>query len=238
MKRLLIVLALFILPNANAQRAIGIGLQGWDYNSNHQLVLHLVNNSKKTITAYGITVHATYTDNTASTFQASEDYLGPLVDEGKAIFPAGAAHDVLLASPQPVLTITATPDVVIYSDGTSDVNNQHAYHRIMGARQGQILAAQKANEVVNQMLNDPTVSDPLEAAARELTRQADVLHARVNFQTGDPEGRMEGHLRNYVRNMQTESERQNHREYLQEFLKKNQARIDAIKPHVLREVAQ
>jgi hypothetical protein len=234
----LIVSAVVCAIAAPTMAAIPTGaiVQTWHYDPVSQnLSIRVVNTSMKIVTAYDLALKITYADKTTNTFFDAKDMLAAFLN-GRGGFAPNDARDVLFPQQKPVADLVVDVDVVMYADRTADVLNQLAYERMIAGRQGEVLALQKVNEVVSQMLSDPKVSDPTAAAIAELTREADVLKgSNIRTAEADPQARMELHIRNAIRNMEVNVQLspQDRRNYLRLLTQRNEARISSVNPHTL-----
>jgi len=170
-----------------ASPPIGAVVQTWRYDeATRQVVMRVVNTSGKDITAFNISITMKRPDGSADFSEVTEDFL-PLMASvqessdlqqkyGNGTFAAGTNRDETIPQVKGVTDVVAILDVVAYSDSTADVQNERAFNHLVVRRKGKLLAMQKANEVIQQVLADPKVANPSVAVATELTRLADVSH--------------------------------------------------------------
>jgi len=64
--------------------------------------------------------------------------------------------------------VEAAVDVVLYTDGTSEVSNQQMYRAMLARRQGMVLGLQKANELIAAALADPKEQHPTTTVTNQL----------------------------------------------------------------------
>jgi|SRR5690348_214898 hypothetical protein len=204
----------------------GAVVQGWNYDAvKNMLTVHVVNTSNKEITVYNLSVTVKFTDGTQSTSEIYNDYLplmasikvspGLSAKYGNGAFIPGASRDeiILNTAPKPVSNVIADVDLVAYSDGLVDGSNKRALGHILARRKGELLALQKANQIIKQ-------SPDRKTAAAGLKRLADVAHAENGSQ---PEGNMEVTLRGMADNIGATS--------LADLAAENDAKIAFITPH-------
>jgi hypothetical protein len=172
----------------------------WNYDAQEKkLTLHLANNSGKDITAYTFSMAEKYTDGSTNPYYAEgirhdirdnermEDLLGLMIavqqakgtseeermrrEYGNGTFAAGTTRDQIIVETKDISDVEAIADVVIYADGTKDVENEDALKRIWASRQRALLATQKISQIVQNVLADQT-DHPVAAALAELSRVA------------------------------------------------------------------
>jgi hypothetical protein len=218
-----------MVPNAQASPPIGVMVQNWHYDPvTKQLSIHVVNISNKDVTGYNMSVTVKYANGTSAFSEMTEDFL-PLMASfnneelrrqyGNGTFAAGTSRDQVVPQSQDVRDVTATVDVVVYAN-TADVENSRAFGHLMATRKGMLLATQQADEVLKQALASP---NPNAAAAKELTRLADVSKGRGGS-PNDPESQMEFALRGLASRAATSD--------LTQLIKDDEARIAFYAPHV------
>jgi hypothetical protein len=229
--RSLHVFLFLIVSNAQASPPIGAVVQNWHYDPvTKQLSIHVVNISNKDITGYSMSVTVKYANGTSAFSEMTEDFL-PLMASfdseelrrqyGNGTFAAGTSRDQVVPQTQDVRDVSATVDVVAYADRTADVENSRAFDHLTAARKGMLLATQQADEVLKQALASP---NPNAAAAKELTRLADVSKGRSgSLNAKDPESRMEFALRGLASRAETSD--------LTQLIKDGEARIAFYAPH-------
>ena len=175
-----------------ASPPIGAVVQTWRYDeATRQVVMRVVNTSGKDITAFNISITMKRPDGSADFSEVTEDFLPLMVSVqesgdlrqryGNGTFAAGTNRDETIPQIKGVKDVVAILDVVAYSDSTADVQNERAFNHLVVRRKGKLLAMQKANEVIQQVLADPKVANPSVAVATELTRLADVSHGLNRF---------------------------------------------------------
>jgi hypothetical protein len=115
------------------------------------------------------------------------------------------------------------------------VKNERAFKQIIAICKGELMAMQKVSQVIKQVLADPTVESPIDAAKTELTR---IILAGVGKQhiPEEPEGNEEMGLRNAIANLNNAGQaskilKQTEREYLTKYVAEQDARIAAMGPH-------
>src|ERR1700730_10058661 len=191
---ILLVAVSAVVSWAQAPPITGAVIQTSHYDPQTKTVtMRILNTPQTEITAYNISLTLTYADGTSSYTEGGTDFMNSIVNGLSDRFMAGTSHDEVTHASKPVTNIKAVLDVVIYADQTAEVHNDRAFKQFLAMRQGQVLAQQKINEIVNQALADP-VKDPADAAATELKRLADVLNGRHDLSTTNPEAYVKADL--------------------------------------------
>jgi hypothetical protein len=237
------------LPNT----LMGVVIESWHYDPVQKtLTLHLVNHSRKTVTAYNISFAEKYADGSTNPWYAEgiphnlqdsqkmEDELNLLIQPqerrsgGHGVFAAGTARDYVFPGEQKeVADIEAVVDVVAYADGTADVQNDRAFKNLVAERKGPLLAMQKVVEVIKGVLADPMVSSPIADVLKALRPLADADQAK-NHPPEDPEFFEAMNLRNDVKNLEMMKRSQiisNEREWLTRYAEQQEKRIALLAPH-------
>jgi hypothetical protein len=258
------------LPNSLTAVAID-----WHYDPQQQmLILHLVNNSGKDITAYDISITQKYAVGSTdpSFFDGSpvnpgermEDMLGAVIQReltksdgpklhgaawsgpvgqkpgpvagGNGTFAAGTTRDQMIPEPRDIPDVHAFVDVVVYADGTADVQNERAFRELAVMRKGQLQAMEKVTGVVKRVLADPMASDLTAEALRELAPLADAQGE--NHSPQDTEFYLRMNLRNDVKNLQMLQGLQiwsrtnmTERDWLIQYVEQDEKRIALMSPH-------
>ena len=204
----------------------GVIVQSARYDASKQgVVIRLVNTSGKDVTAYNLTVTERLTNGTTGTVELMTDFLGR-VTHGRPVFAAGTSHDETNLS-QPVTSVSALVDVVVYADQEAEVANDLAYTRIVAMRQGEVLAKLKANELTAEALADPNVTDPGKQVATELKRLAAVINGKHNYAPDDPEQWMRDTMNLESENILRNSDRNG----LNRLVKQREEEIALATPH-------
>jgi hypothetical protein len=208
-------------------------------------MLRLDNVSGKDINAYNISIRFKFTDGSTNPFctdghpcspgEHMEVFAPPGIN-GRPSFVAGTSRDdMLYLGDKEVSDVEAVPDLIIYTDDTAEVKNERAFKQIIAICKGELMAMQKVSQVIKQVLADPTVESPIDAAKTELTR---IILAGVGKQhiPEEPEGNEEMGLRNAIANLNNAGQaskilKQTEREYLTKYVAEQDARIAAMGPH-------
>jgi hypothetical protein len=264
------------LPNT----LMGVVIESWRYDPVQKaVILHLVNQSHKDVTAFNISIAEKYADGSTSYLdgrpsdihdhQMMEDMLGPMInlqmgiashgsgtvvmgparDMGamrgvrqgmeSGIFAAGTSRDYQDLVGKDVSDIDAVVDVVAYSDGTAQVqNNDRAFRNLLAERKGPLLAMQKVVEVVKRVLADPMVMSPLDSVIQQLTPLLDSADKMKNLPPEDAESNVGMHLQSDLRNFQMVQRSQiwirlnmTERAWLAQYLEQHEKRIALMTPH-------
>jgi hypothetical protein len=227
----------------------GVVIESWHYDRQQKtLTLHLVNRSKKDVTAFNISIAERYADgstdyvdgrpNDIHDHQIMEDMLNLLINAGQGkAFAAGTTHDYVMGEVKDISDVEAVVDVVAYADGTADVlNNERAFRNLMAERKGPLLAMEKVNDVIKRALADPMVSDPVSAALNELLPFAESLDAKTkNGSPEDPEvseaRSLQGDIRSLAQMQQEKMTGTAEREWLTRYVEYQEKRIALLSPH-------
>src|SRR6267154_4850994 len=208
------------LPNT----LMGVVIESWRYDPVQKaVILHLVNNSHKDVTAFNISIlekyadgSTAYTDGTPSDIhdhQIMEDMLGPMINAqmgivshgtGSGTFAAGTSRDYPDLVGKDVSGIDAVVDVVAYADGSADVlDNDRAFRNLTAERKGRLLAMEKVTEVIKRALADSMVSDPVSVALNELLPFAESLDGKSKNRSPEvAENNVARNLQDDIRNLQ------------------------------------
>src|SRR6267142_7174625 len=233
----------------------GVVIEGWHYDpAQKAVILHLVNQSHKDVTAFNISILEKYADGSTSYLdgtpsdihdhQMMEDMLGPTINaqmgvvshgSGNGTFAAGTSRDYPDLVGKDVSGIDAVVDVVAYADGTAQVqNNDRAFQNLVAERKGRLLAMEKVNDGVRRALADPMVSDPVNAALNELLPFAESLGAKTKNRSPEvAENNVARNLQGDVQNLQGMREKNGstQRESLVGYVEYNGKLIVLMKPH-------
>lgn len=238
---LLLVLAVF-LSTMHAQNSSNMGLvvQSTDDNPGASVAtVHLLNISNKEVTAFNLSVQQTLPDG--KTFKPSahtEDMLGAYLLKGKAFSP-NSTFDVqmgkiLVQIPKPV-DEKLVVDVVVYADGTAQVQNQDRFKDIMDQRTAHFRTLEKVEEAIEKVLADPAAEHPtasvvarLKAVLEDDQKKADTDNKAIIQGNGSPgEVQLESQIRNFTRLVNRNQEAP-----LAEMLEHNKTELAKLAPHV------
>ena len=184
------VVVLLLLCGCLARSAPITGVtQTWTYNAETRKgTVHFVNVSRKNIVSYNIGEYVTYKDG--HVFVAGERTEMNMYGEG--VFAPGQTHDEEVSGPTMMegadLTdpnnFRAEVDVVVYEDDTAEVNNQRAFEHMLEIRQAAVEATMTLNQVVQKVLEDPSITDQHTAIVAELQRLAVVAKKEQHHTLG------------------------------------------------------
>ena len=237
-----------------ADSLLGVVIESWRYDpAQKAVILHLVNQSHKDVTAFNISILEKYADGSTSYLdgtpsdihdhQLMEDMLGLVINtqlgvspgSGKGTFAAGTGRDYPDLVGKDVSGIDAIVDVVAYADGSADVrDNDRAFRNLTAERKGSLLAMEKVTEVVKRVLADPMVSDPVSAALNELLPFAESLEAKTKNRSPEvAENNVARNLQGDIQNLQGMREKKSstQREALVGYVEYNEKLIALMKPH-------
>jgi hypothetical protein len=231
----LVVLAFLMVASAGRSATIHGVNQTWTYDPvTNNGTLHIVNVSHKEITALDVGVRVTQADGTVDIVSERATDLLPLMISvtqssgqlkdvtGSGAFAPGETRNEVIAADGKT---EASVDVVIYSDGTTEIDNQRAFDLILGGRKQQILALQQVNEIVQKNLADSTVSNHRASIEAELNREAAVYR-------GKNENYLDVALRTAISQLPKDDSA------LTDYVKRNTERIAAITPHTKLQAVQ
>lgn len=235
------VLAVFLSTMyAQTSSDMGVVVQRTDENSDKfTTTVHLLNISNKEVTAFNLSVQQTLPDG--KTFKSSahtEDMLGVYLVTGKAFSP-NSTFDVqigktLVQIPKPV-DETLVVDVVIYADGTAQVQNQDRFKDITEQRKAGFRTLEKVNEAIEKVLADRSTEHPTASVAARLKavldddqKKADTANNNVISGGGEPG---EAQLEDVIRNL-TRFVNRNREAPLLEMLQNNKSELAKLAPHL------
>jgi len=234
----------------------GVVIEGWHYDpAQKAVILHLVNQSHKDVTAFNISILEKYADGSTSYLdgtpsdihdhQLMEDMLGLLINiqlgvspgSGNGTFAAGTSRDYPDLVGKDVSGIDAVVDVVAYADGSADVlDNDRAFRNLTAERKGRLLAMEKVNDAIKRALADPMVSDPISAALNELLPFVESLDAKTKNRTpevaeNNVARNLQGDIQNLQRMQQEKMSGAAQRESLERYVEYYEKLIALMKPH-------
>jgi hypothetical protein len=143
--------------------------------------MHIVNVSQKEISAIDVSLSALFPG--ASTYGV--DLLEGIV-QGKGGLAPGGVYDLEVPGQPGESPAQGIVDMVIYVDGTADVLNTVVFKGMVLRRKGDVLAMQKANELMTKALADPTDQHPSATVAGQLKALAYRLQTDKNKNPDDP----------------------------------------------------
>src|ERR1700739_1647104 len=157
---LLVPVVFAFMVHAQTSSNMGVVVQSTDDESDKfTTAVHLINISDKEVTAFNLSVQQTLPDG--KTFKPSahtEDMLGRYLLNGKAFSPNSTVDvqvgKTLVQIPKPV-DETLVVDVVIYADGTAEVQNQDRFKDIMAQRTAGFRTLEKVDDAIEKVLADP-----------------------------------------------------------------------------------
>jgi hypothetical protein len=246
-KAIITLLSLFLFAFSTSLRAsppIAAVIQTSHYNPQTNIITLRVNNTgSKDITAINFAISATYPTGNggAASFGYSFDFVDGIIasiEHGYEIAP-GARHgiapgefrDLDVPVSPPIASFRATVDMVIYADGAADVQNRMAFNRIMLQRKGEMLALEKANQLLAAALADPNIEHPSATVAAQLKALA---HASAtNKDMNDPASYEEGSLLNAAQNIgNSPKERVAEEDHLHTLIKTHESQMTLLSSHI------
>jgi hypothetical protein len=234
-------------------RTIGATVQGADYDAAKGVTtLHILNTSGKVITFLQMPIIVTFPDGTESLPGSNSmglEMLSYLIEVERTGHPAegqgnggiqpGAVLDYEIAGqPGPV---RATVELVAYADGTADVLNEERFKDLVASRKGMVRGLQKANELLNIALADPTIEHPSLTVAAQLKALAAAISQQKYSEAGGGSGWYGLELQVAAQNIQNRWQDPAGRSdledsQLRELIKRHEEEISLIVPHTeLRE---
>jgi hypothetical protein len=225
----------WFLPTMRAQSHspnMGVVVQSTERNSDKGATVHLLNISEKEVTAFNLSLTQTLPDG--KTFTPSthtEDMLGGYLFNGKAFSP-NSTMDIQIRQ---LDDTTPVVDVVIYADGTAQVQNQDRFKDIVAQRTAHFRTLEKVDEAIEKALADPAAEHPtasvvalLKAVLDEEEKKADRDNKAVIQGSGSPaESELESEIRDLTRFVNGNEEAP-----LDEMLQRNKSEISKLAPHV------
>lgn len=154
----ILLLALF-LPTMYMQAQdhtpkMGVVVQSTDQKPDESTTVHLLNISDKEVTAFNLSVEQTLSDgNTRTTYAYTREMLEGYLIAAKALSP-NCTLDVDIPGEylnHPTLVV----DVVIYADGTAQVQNRDSFKDIMDRRAADLRTLEKVDDAIEKVLADP-----------------------------------------------------------------------------------
>jgi type IV pilus biogenesis protein CpaD/CtpE len=141
---------------------------------------------------------------------------------------------ILVQIPKP-LDEKLVVDVVIYADGTAQVQNQDRFKDIMDQRTAHFQTLEKVDEAIEKVLADPAAEHPtasvvarLKAVLEDEQKKADTDNKAVIQGNGSPgEVQLESQIRNFTRLVNRNQEAP-----LAEMLEHNKTELAKLAPHV------
>jgi len=236
---LVLVLFLRTIHAQSQSPKMGVVIQSTEDNSDKFTTVHLLNISDKEVTAFNLSVQQTLPDG--KTFKPSahtEDVLGGYLLNGKAFSPNSTVDvqigKTLVQIPKPV-DERLVVDVVIYADGTAQVQNQDRFKDIMDQRTAGFRTLEKVDDAIEEVLADPAAEHPtasvvarLKAVLDDDQKKADTNNRAVIYGNGSPgEGQLESQIRNLTRFVNRKQEAP-----LDEMLQHNKSELAKLAPHV------
>lgn len=233
-----------LAPISFAQRQeTGLVIQSWKYDPETKgLALKLVNLSGKDIIAYNVS----YSDGSTDLLgrpnppgEHSEDGLGWLIiaqmsgkepdkDQPYGILAAGATRTLILGAKD--TSVKAVVDLVVYTDSTAEVLNEHAFSQIVVMRKGSLMAMQKESEAIHRVLADAAITNPNAAAVEELKQE--LVEAKKLNNPEVAEGNRAVALQSAIADLERYqqpnffSKKGTEREHLKEFAKYNETILE------------
>jgi hypothetical protein len=158
------------------------------------LAVRVLNTTQKDITAMSFTVFITHANGAEVSFSWSIDFVAEIISSAEHEIKSGASHgfgagtsrDLAIPLSPPGVSYKATVGVVIYADGTADVVDKEAFKQLVMQRKGEVLAMQKANELLAEALADPNDAHPSVTVEARLKILAHVLEADHHKDMDDP----------------------------------------------------
>ena len=235
-----------IVPLAALAQVKGAVVQTWTYDPTHNpplVTVKIVNNSRKDITAFNISIKETYANVRVDEHQVLEEFLGKIIAlkerQGKAneanfrsgyedgTLHAGAVWDEKLPV-QPELTdYQAVLDVVTYMDGTAESTNDDALGRIVEERQASAASEKIVIEAIQSALDDANDAIPAITAAKKIQGRATIWKAQRHAKLDLDAGHLEA-LANEIKSVSGNSN--DRRDALKQIVSKEEGRLAVLSP--------
>ena len=203
-------------------------LQSWHYDPQTRMVTMVIANlSGKDITAYDFNTTITFADHSVDSGSRDgsqmRDMLGAYLflqrvkgtpDEDRLRKEMELVHggngvtleayhtlkQVFGPSPKVVTDLQVTINAVAFADGTGEATNEPALERIRESRNWTLRSHQKAKQIINEVLADPTIQNPAEEAAARLQKFLTEWKARTHY-NGDVDIIEDASIENDIRNL-------------------------------------
>ena len=193
---------------AQSPPIVGAAIQTWhldsiDSTTNSKMnivTVRIVNTGKKDITAFNLSVTATYPTG-PSKYQYSRDLVNTTVvlerykgtafgqnfmrENGDGRIPVGGFRDEQIGVLDGLTDFNAVLDVVAYADKTAEATSDEAFQRLVDQRKAAAAAIQKADEILRDVASDPTVTTPHAVAADKVQKFMDAWRAKPH--SGNPD---------------------------------------------------
>lgn len=169
-----LVTALILLCLAVGVKAApgGLAVQSWRWEpTRNAAVVRMLNTSDKDISAYSVSVLATFRDGTTNASQRSVEFLPAMAaaqiqkSPTNGTFEARGHEDLVIGSEKEIADVSVSVSAVIYSDMTANVKDVRAFEALIGARKDYAAATSQARDVMKKAGNS-------QEAIRELRRIA------------------------------------------------------------------
>lgn len=171
----------FLLMVSTAIAQVGAVVENIHYERDNTIAkVRIVNNSVKNITAFNLTVDVTFANGARDHFERMVDLLPLMLSKATAsgattlseggIGQGERYEETLTFQPggPPLSNVDASLDMVVYSDRSADVRNERALSSLEETRKGRALAAQRAVDIINNVMANPADPNPRETAIRQL----------------------------------------------------------------------
>lgn len=202
-------------------------LQSWHYDPQTRMITIIIaNTTGKDITAYDINTTITYADHSVDSNPNGSQMTDMLEaflflqqikgtpDEGRMRKEMELRHGgngltleayktlniVFGPSPKVVIGLQLTVNAVAFADGTGEATNKAGLERIREHRNWELHSHQKAKQIINEVLADPTIQNPAEEAAARLRKFLTEYNTRTHY-TGDVDIIEDAIIENDIRNL-------------------------------------
>ena len=248
----LVVIALGAWAQNSLLRAsppIGAVVQTWSYDPQTNVVtLKIANTSHKDINAFNITHKETYADGRVEQGELLEELIGKIMIakelqgdtsrgaeyfrkvHGDGAFHPGEVRDEKLGVQPGLKDFQAVIDVVTYSDGTADANNNDALGRIVDERQATVASQKIITDAIQAALADPNDPEPSMTAAKKIQDRATIWKAQRHTKLDLDAGHLEA-LANEIKSVSSRSANSNDkRAALKQIVSQEEVRLSVLSP--------
>ena len=245
-------------------------LQSWHYDPQTRMVTMVIaNTTGKDITAYDTNTIITFADHSVDDSGSGggsqmTDMLEAFLflqqikgtpDEGRVRKEMELRHGGTLEayktlkvvfgpSSKVVIDVQLKVNAVAFADGTGEATNKQGLERIREHRNWELHSHQKAKQIINEVLADPTIQNPAEEAAARLRKFLTEYNTRTHY-TEDVDIIYDALIENDIRNLNGASRviagqhLSGEPEFLQQYLEEKDQYMALLAKHVqLKEVAQ
>ena len=186
--RILFSVLLLAMATGTGEPQVSVQIEHWKYDPQVKTILFtLANTSLREITALSLKVRATYNDGSVNVSTTTQDLCRLIVIIDRTndpqlramAFMPGTTHEMVIGEARDVIEASATATNVVYANGTADVGDEREFTTLVAHRKGDVLAMQKATDILKAATSRA-------AAVNALNQAAEALRGK-NLGPDDPE---------------------------------------------------